>query len=281
VTLHCHVCQADTDAMLCRRCLYRLERILAELPSWLSELQRTETRQSNTSGPDGGKPTKRAEQPLPFDARAVVLAEQARNGLSSWIRHLCEQRGLTTPKLDRTAHMAVWLTAHVAAIAQDEAAADCYTAMVELRRALMRHVDNLGKRWAGPCTAMVDEYALSLDSGDQLRPVLVQTGTRRQCGADLRTRPGSPVIICAECGAEYDPIERAQWTLGQSRDHLDSAAFIAHALTDAGYPVKRNTITMWARREKLFAWREDDLGRPLYRVGDVLDLVLAARRTAA
>lgn len=85
------------DAYLCTGCTSQLERILAELPAHLAELEVTLTRQARTTRGGGGKPTKAAESPLPYDVAASDLADRVRNGLSTWIRHLTESRGVEAP----------------------------------------------------------------------------------------------------------------------------------------------------------------------------------------
>lgn len=264
-------------AVICPACTGRLERTLAELPADLRDLQITITRQANAGRPEStshGKPgTVVLYDP---DDTASKVADQARTGLGTWIRHLVESRGLPAPALTTTAAMALWLTHHVQAIAQDEAAGDCYDRIHELHRAIRRAVDNLAKRWAGPCTARLLVADLVI-AGAGLGIGVVE----RECGADLRTRPGAKVIRCDMCGAEYEPVERLKWILAKSREHHATATFCANALTDAGYAVTSNQILKLAGRGKLLSYRDDDAGRPLYLIGDLLDLLDRDRRVSA
>lgn len=269
------------NAFLCPGCLARLEQLLSELPAELRDLDVTITRQANAGRPEStshGKPgTTVLYDP---DDTASKVADQARNGLSSWVRHLCEQRGLRPPLIRTTPAMALWLTAHVNSIGQDEAAGDCYDAMRALRSAIRHAIDNLTRRWAGPCTAKIlVADIISYDTHLALGEV------RTECGADLRTRPGAKIIRCEACGAEYDPVERLRWILAKSREHHGTARFCANALTDAGYHVTVKQIGDLARRGRLISYRDstseyDRHGDPvpLYLLGDLIDFLDRDRR---
>jgi hypothetical protein len=305
------------EGYLCEQCTRTLEKILAELPAQLDELQTTINRQANAGRRDNGSHTKAASQPLPIDLRAGHLLDMARNGLSTWIRHLCESRGITeipnlheravttrvavigpvhpaclhescrdfrierTPAVT-TAGLAVWLTANIEAIRQDELAGEMYAAMVQLQRALNQAVDNHGKRYAGLCTELVT-VAVDVTPGPVAVVVPELVDQPQVCNQPLYTRPGAKVIRCSArddetgellgCGKEYRASERMRWALEQSEELLESAQFIAHALTDAGYHVTAGQIRGMDKRGRLFAWREDGEGKPLYRVGDVVDLL--------
>jgi len=258
-----------SDAFLCRGCLARLEKTLAELPAELRDLEVTITRQANAGRPESTSRGKPGSGVLydPDDAASKV-ADEARNEASTWVRHLCEQRGLRPPALRTTAAMTLWLTAHVGAIGQDESAGECYTWARMLRSAIRHAIDNLARRWAGPCTAQLLVADVVLTDG-----VIALGEVRTECGADLRTRPGAKVIRCDACGAEYDPVERLKWILSKSREHHGTARFCANALTDAGYHVTAKQIDTLARRGKLISYRDDEIGRPLYLLGDLLDLL--------
>jgi hypothetical protein len=262
-----------------------LEKILAEMPAQLSELQTTITRQARAGGSGGGGHTKAASQPLPIDLRAAHLADLARNGLVSDIRHLCESRGLRVPQIKDagrpvpTADLARWLHGHIEAIRQDQLAGEILSGLKDLQHALANAVDNHGKRYAGPCTAMV-MVAVTVSDGTVKAELLAEP---RVCDQPLFSRPGASTIRCNArdedtnellgCGKEYPASERVQWALDQAQDDMARPAVIASALRNAGYHVTEGQIRLMAKRQKLFAWREDAEGKPLYRVGDVLDIM--------
>lgn len=293
------------DAYLCHGCTAKLEKILAEFPAQLRELQITLTRQSNAARGQG-KPTKAAEQPLPFDLRAARLVYEIRNEAAGWIRHLCESRRAPVPqfggrreprregpiccdcrhytchlirvsqteRLASTRAMLEWLYAHVPTIRQDEAAAALFGWAKALRHDLASIVDNHEKCYRGPCTAKIQvaDVALAVYVDTHVEH-LTLSPTTRTCGADIYARHGMERFKCRVCGASYTAAERMMWTLASGRELMFTAAFIAQALTESGKPVKVDRLYRWAKRGKLFAWQQDDLGRDLYRIGDVLDLL--------
>lgn len=282
----CAACDRPTDAVLCHRCTRRLGHILTELPAWLAELTVTVTRQAKTGAGDGGKTPKAFEQPLPYSPKAAELLDQAARGLRQWVTYFADPSDPIT--LDyRADSSAVWLLGHLGDIRLYERADELLTAMTALRDQIRRRVDNPAKRWVGRCTARVLAAGVSVDG----HGVIVPTIHERQCGADLRTRTGDKTIRCRECGQEYDPVERMQWIVDQNAEHQASAPELAATFTSAGMPLKPATIRKWTQRGKLRQVRtvsvvrnrweitvvRDDLGRPLYRVGDVRELVNAGR----
>lgn len=118
----CVVCSATTDAMLCWSCTVELERVIAELPGELEDLQRAATRQ--VSAPMGlgrgrqwdepprgpivgsdGRPLPAALRsrhgqialpatPWPFAPGPADQLWAARNTMTTWARHLLEACGL-------------------------------------------------------------------------------------------------------------------------------------------------------------------------------------------
>jgi hypothetical protein len=65
------------------------------------------------------------------------------------------------------------------------------------------------------------------------------------------------------------------------RDHLTYAETIARALSGWGWKVTSAQIRGYAHRHRLLAHGADEHERPLYRVGDVVDLLVAATRKGA
>jgi hypothetical protein len=98
------------------------------------------------------------------------------------------------------------------------------------------------------------------------------------CDGDVYARDGAPVGRCRTCGAEVSTAERRAWLDGEVRARAFRAAEIAQA-----YDINVNTIRTWAGRDRLTAHGYDRDGRPLYNVGEVLDLAAAdaARRETA
>jgi hypothetical protein len=117
------------------------------------------------------------------------------------------------------------------------------------------------QKYLGPCGAELADFEFETDTGT--------------CEGDVYASRGSRTGRCRICGAEVSTDERAAWLDGQARSHAFRAAQIAEA-----YRVNVNTIRSWAARGQLVPHGHDAEDRPLFNVGDVLDLAAAdaARR---
>jgi hypothetical protein len=175
IKLLCDVCDAGTDARLCLGCTAELEQALAELPADLTDLQAVATLQA--AGPMGlgdprrqweGRPTADALDVMPwvFAPGASDLIWTAANTLTTWVRHLCESRGLEVPPVNGgyssvrrfgivrnracwltvrvfapyasqpLGPIATWLLANLNAIRQDEAAAQIHDEITWLHQSM-------------------------------------------------------------------------------------------------------------------------------------------------
>jgi hypothetical protein len=139
------------------------------------------------------------------------------------------------------------------------------------------------RRYLGPCGApyLCDGIAV----GDQGQP-WAECGVPDShpahelstCEGDVYARDGAPAGHCRTCGAEVDTGERRAWLDAEVRSHTFRAIHIAQA-----YRISVDTIRSWAHRGLLVPHGHDADERPLFNVGDVLDLAAAdaARREQA
>jgi hypothetical protein len=95
------------------------------------------------------------------------------------------------------------------------------------------------------------------------------------CPGDIYAREGAQHGACRTCGATVGVDDRRAWLDAEVRSHAFRAVEIAQA-----YGVNVNTIRSWASRGQLVPHGHDSDERPLFNVGDVLDLAAAdaARR---
>jgi len=98
------------------------------------------------------------------------------------------------------------------------------------------------------------------------------------CDEDLYAVPGAAVVRCRGCGAEYDAEAQRRWLIATAYDSLATATVVSRALTSLGEPVTPSTIRNLAARNQLYAHSVDRDGYPLYRVGEVVE-ILVRRRT--
>jgi hypothetical protein len=143
------------------------------------------------------------------------------------------------------------------------------------------------RRYLGPCGAWIQ---LTIRNGEE---ILASAG--QECEGDVYARDGAPAGHCRTCGATVDTDARRKWLDAEVRSRAFRAAEIASA-----YGINVKTIRSWAterqarydhsgtqveaaRPAKLHVHGWDRDGRPLFLVGDVLDLaaVDAARREQA
>ncbi len=96
---------------------------------------------------------------------------------------------------------------------------------------------------------------------------LRQTDT---CQGDVYAYRGASAGRCRLCGAEVSTRDREAWLDGEVRDRAFRASEIA-----AAYGLKANTIRVWHARGRLHEVSRDHEDRPLFNVGDVLDLAAA------
>lgn len=331
IKLRCDVCDAETDARLCLGCTAELEQALAELPADLTDLQAVATLQA--AGPMGlgdprrqweGRPTAEALDVMPwvFAPGASDLIWTAANTLTTWVRHLCESRGIDAPQIAERRHqirrlavvrnrwawryidvftpfgnqplapIATWLLANLAAVRQDEAAAQIHDEITWLHTSMDAAI--VGR-------AGLEEFYGRCDSPDvrvlPARPVAAPIGPRcygltscghgscdeirdaetghplvtvlGRCNADLYAEPDADVIECRACGVGYTAAERKKAVREQGRDTIGTVSEVVAALTKLGRAVHVETVNSAIRRGRIQVRGLNGHSHRLVRVGDV------------
>jgi hypothetical protein len=179
--------------------------------------------------------------------------------------------------------LARWLAGHVEWMRHRPEAAEFLSAMhgcAGVVRGLARGPSE--QRYLGPCGAYVwhkPSCRHTAPVGHVLRcDCWCHSGDHdpRICDGDMYARRGSDRGSCRACGATVATAERLAWLDAEVRSHAFRASEIANAY---GIPVK--TIRTWAERGLLTEHGRDRDDRPLYVVGDVLDLHIASRERRA
>lgn len=93
------------------------------------------------------------------------------------------------------------------------------------------------------------------------------------CGRDMHAPPQADEVECRPCALVYPVAGRREAMLASVEDRLHGAADIASYLTTYGEPIDAARIRQWKRRGRIEARAEDARGNPLFRIGDVLDLL--------
>lgn len=283
----CHACHAETDAFLCRRCTGELEGWLGEVASLAGELQTVATRQHRFTPAAGAASS---EKPLPYHSSASDAAWALANVLTYWCRDLAERRGTAH---DRTLHPPIprdralagkpapgatartlpfagaersatlaarWLRAYTDAVRQDECAGELYDELRDVIRLAERRIVPPPPSWyAGPCDEC--EADMTVPVGDDGRPT-------------------NPVVLCDTCGAEHDLAGRREKLIELAGDKLMTGTMALSSIKMLmGAELPRGTWDSWVARRRLAPHATDASGHPLFRFGDVHNLVLAWLQT--
>lgn len=226
-------------AYVCLGCGDSLANLLVKTNELLPELLTTVARLDRIG--QGGKGN--GENPLPVNLEASAAEAAVTNTMTTWARHVAAERGKTI-----TDEAPVWLAGQTHWLRYRPEAIEAFDELTDACRLVRRTIDLPVPRWyAGPC----------------------------ECGSELYAASQAVTVRCRdqECGAQYDAAERKAWLLAQARDVLAHAGWIASAASALGEPVTADMIYGYSRRGRLLAHGQDGLRRPLYRVGDVLDIL--------
>lgn len=250
-------CGRPTADFLCAGCLGELTAALRELTGTgtqaglLAELEITLSRQDVLEDP--GVVRSRAAT-LPFREHASALAGAAATTITTWARDLHGHNPHLRPPSGTVANAARWLAGlpNLLALhpAADELHADLTNLAAQIRFCIDRRPDRV---YSGPCGADTD------------------TGP---CPGHLYAHTGNDRVTCPACGAEHDVAERRTWMIDRSQDVLVTAPVAlgwARLLMDHAVPA--GTWRSWLSRRRILAHGTDSFGRPVYRFGDVVDLV--------
>lgn len=261
----------DGSAYACRSCADRAERQLAEIVDITPAARDVAHGQSRrgTGGGSSGKPGSR----LPIDLRSSARLDAVQRELTKWVDRIGTERGITRPWFsahgDEITTAAAWLTGHLEWI-RHRSDADEYLTDVDACARVIRGIARgpVDQRYLGPCGALI------LPQSDQGGSEVGRDTP--ECSGDVYGPQGGSTGSCRTCGAQVSQHERRAWLDEQTRDR----AYRASEIEDA-HKVKAHTIRMWAARGLVAEHGRDRLGRPLYLLGDVLDLAAAMAKRRA
>lgn len=261
-------------ATLCTGCQHRLEVNLGDLAGLIGDLELTFSRQT-ANGPREG--SRAAETPLPYNDVAAKLTRRVHTVLGTWVRDVHD--GVESWPADDDVAFSRWLLSRHARLARHPAAEQISSDIAALRLELLSAVDRNPERWyAGPCAGTRADggpcVEAVVDYTDDGRPV------RSTRPTELYATPEARVVTCRRCGTAYDVAERRQWLLDVAQDQLAHAELIGRAAPALGVDITPAAVRGYADRGRIVAHGTDQRGRPLYRVGDVIEVardVLARR----
>lgn len=195
---------------------------------------------------------------VPLDLHAAARLDTVTGALGTWARHIAAERGIARPAGPDL--VAGWLLGHLEWVRHRGEVVELYDDVDHAARVVVAIADGPAPgRYAGPCDT-------------------VDPDTGRACGADVTARPGAGVAVCRQCGARYEVAARQAWMRAQVEDRLARPVEIAGVLLTLGVPVGYSTVARYAARGLIAAHGHDSDGRPLFRIGDVLDVRLSVSR---
>lgn len=256
----CQLCARPTgdQATACTTCAQRATQALRQVSEWLADdlVDAVAKQTALGGGQGGGKPTKKAEMPLPLDLRASEALAVLHSTLVGWVRVVAENHHGSRPT-NTTRAMAAWLAPVMGWARGQEYGAELIDEILAAVAQALRAVDRPQElTYAGRCpTCTQPIYAL----GDR------QT-------AHCRTE---------NCDGQVLGVAQARLDLLRlSGQQFVTAEQAARALTTAGRPVTARWIRQLAatgRLEGIPAVR----GPARYQLGDILDVLLPAKEATA
>lgn len=317
----CEICGDPTDATVCRGEIRSLTGYLRPVIAVAGEVETTVARlarygarggraaQSTDEDPGGG-PANRAmpvevfgwpaskegrqrgaliETELPFHPGTAQRAYAAINTITTVARDICETRGIDVPMPGPTVgplcrsgwgcnHQTCdWIRARTVDHPAARAATFLLTQLEWIRHhpEAARFVDELSAA-AATLRRCVDSPATPAYAG----PCWEEIDDGR-CDFELYAAEGAASVRCGGCGTTHDLAARRRWLLAEAQDALATAATIAAGLSSLDMPVTSSMIRNYADRGRIVAHGSDQQGRPMYRVGDVVDVLLELARRKA
>jgi hypothetical protein len=284
---------------MCSACWDTLAASLGAV-EWLSvEVDVTLSRQDRTTAAGAGVVTHVREEPLPFHLGASDRAHQLRNALTTWVRDLhdlhavrwqecdrCSARWLSGERLHdvegctgewvervdplvvseserpTSVDLARWLQRHPSWIKTHPAAGELHDQLTDAVTACWRVIDT-------PRDTRVFLGICGYEDGECRRELFVSRHSSDE------------EVICPDCGEVWSVKDRREWMLFQVEDEVGTAALLSAVLTRLGLPVTVGDIQALGKTGAIVAVKEDRNRRRLYRAGEVMDAVIAARQKVA
>lgn len=249
----CELCARPVDgtAYACSPCAEKAGKDLASIADVTADARAVAAGQGRRGPAIGGTGAVRLE----LDLTATAKLDAVTNEITTWARHVAEERGLTIAASgDPLARTAAWLKGQVEYLRHRQEATEAFRDIAAAARILTSLLDGPGeRRWLGQCGADTPEG---------------------RCPTDLYARPSADYATCRTCEARHEVRQRRAWLDDTVRGYAYTATEISQA-----YDIPAGTIRVWAHRGRITASGEVD-GRPVYPLGAVLDLAAqeAARR---
>ncbi|WP_269939031.1 hypothetical protein [Arthrobacter sp. HY1533] len=252
----CLVCAAQLkDVWLCGRHLAQLRDTLRRLPALARDLEDTIAKQDRMNKSVGSS-GKGGTKPLILNVDASEVMRTLRSTLLVWT-HVTYRTIGSAPASFQIHDMAYHLDRVLDKLVAHQPIGALYAEVMHAARMVTQAVDlppsTAGLQYAGPCGAVFPNDVT--------------------CTHQLWARPREDNITCPRCGTEWNVPDRRDNALDAAEDILATADTISRALTAQGVDVTAQNVYDWRRRGKLTPAGTNKANQPVYRVGDVLDII--------
>jgi hypothetical protein len=246
------------EAYFCEDCGRSLSVALGDVPWLVEEMETSATRAKGVDYRTKGG-TRSSDKPLPFNQALSDAGAHLRATLVSWVRFCADERvrnsstsqAIPEDNLPAISRYLLWRVDGLALLDIGPEAVDEITdAVAKCHRLIDRRAE---KMYAGKCSSETDDGP---------------------CPEELYVNVGAKVVKCRACGTVWNVAERREWLLVEAEEVLAPAVEISRAVSWLGTePLTAERVRQWASRGRLAVRGHDREARPLYRVGDAIDIL--------
>lgn len=254
-------CGRPTNSnVLCKHCDALLKQHLAEMPWVFDELRIVLTKRARfTRGGPGGKSQ---ENPMPMNITASQVISEVTKVVNEWQGRLADHVGQPVRYPNPITAVAWMLTAH--SFGKTTTWVDTGHMLDQLtltRTNADKVIYGPKDKWfAGICSIVTNDH---------------------ECDADLYADTDKGDLECWRCGHIHDIANRRAALLKHAENTFATATEAARAVIvwsdyERGENLLVKRIGMWAERKRITqrgTILQDGKHRPLYRIGDILDLL--------
>lgn len=200
-----------------------------------------------------------------INSRASREFDKVRNTLGTWVRDICETRGVEVPILNTPSSMALWLTKHVHAVAAQEDADQFCDEVIDTQRSIERIINRPPPhRSLGPC--------VTDPAPDEVLEKRRQQGDyQTRCNLELSAGQKAKSVTCPQCKVTHEDIESV---VRKNLDDMGGMNFTIRQLIDVvlpklDEPVPQRTLERWINCGWLEVRGVDERGANMVRLNDV------------
>ena len=260
--MNCLSCEAPTTngLALCESCRAAASVYLEFLPVYFRNLARWRPGRAGTRSVPGSREPRGPVTAA--DDRVSRALNEAGAAITTWARCLADDRGVELPERD------------------DESAT-----IAALCRLLNEHLTSIATlEWAGEFIADTGRHEGTLRALTEKVAPGWYAGGCKHCGYATHVVPGLTWVTCSHCGATTYARDHLDTILDEARGWVARPMRIAEALvalvdTEQSVPRLHKRISKWGERERIGVIRDHDYAPKRYRLGDVLDMLLAEGET--